>query len=1217
MTYEEWLEQLEKNGKALRARKAVLTKAAKKCSPETQKDLSTFLDKLDLMFSVEKVPEGMELLEEQEEPRLTKDDFDRVRLGMGSEIGYLVHDFRTPVEFLSQKGVKEALMGIVKAADAESRVMKPDFVDRVSERRKACDASPIQVAAHYYAFKDTEGVSMTMDQLFRVLPAVSRWEKDPVLNKTLQDKNAVAALRDGTPQEFEGFYQKTVEQELSKTRSFREWSDEIAKRYRNRDITYAQLELEMSALRALAPGKNDNEREKQQISIGDFRKKTAELEQQRTGKPDSAAYQKQLADSYREPQEISQDCLDELYGMKLEFHPEYVPRDSNLGYTKDNFDKYMPSFDMDVKVGGKSVSNREFASLSMMALYDLSIAGSYVYTKKVTEPIEIEPNKWVAADNQSLYVMGLANNYKEINGKTVATPDERCEHVIHGHIPAARNMTKNALEAYKKGDVGPLAKLIAHGIDMRVNYGAHSAVVLSGDGVKGRYPRGDWTNQNVMARLNTDQSGNDMAMQGTMALLERDDKLKKAVMDAGLKEADLVNARGFQVALQVQKAGVTAMDRLSEDADGRRKLSGPEKEQCVLAIQRMQAMMKNLQEAQEAGLKNEEYLKEYEKYSEEEDELSNQAEENNIVNYFQTPEGARRFKPRTHEISVRLNMAIGIAPVFRELAEGGIAAMDARITTQDCRAARNMTSSQIMDGFQTANGIFNKDVREIKTTAKDIYDQLTKRYKAGELNYTLYEARLRAMREITGDNPKARIDLPTIDKAVEFKIEEAKNKQKENLDPVESQIADMLETDKGSLNVRLHHIDDVWGLTPILNKDALPGEKTANGAYTLKQFQQLKAFKEGPGENCLHLSDTEKISEKDFAVLGIAVAHTYPEIGNVVIDSYSKEGENFSVITEPEKYWDSIGTWRTPYFTDLDHGFGVPRDNMGGYIKLAIVPAREKAAEALRSYQAGNGSPKELGKIMGTGLHQLVKTTTVAIDRESKMKTDGMLECAYIGRLAELIERKPALMDEALKEKYMTMEDLEKAKGLGLLYKFTVGADLAQEKLEASAQGKIKLTPEERRAGVELMLRRKVLEDSACRQATENYTPEKAAEFSNAYAKMDTSTPEKREIATATLYNRIREAIGLPDYLRSLGAKGEGYAKEMLDSCMPNRDAFLELSDAEILKMIKAKPLSKDDPFTHREYQTKPVVEQIKAQNEPQRETRLEKSDSRAAGMMP
>ena len=271
----------------------------------------------------------------------------------------------------------------------------------------------------------------------------------------------------------------------------------------------------------------------------------------------------------------------------------------------------------------------------------------------------------------------------------------------------------------------------------------------------------------------------------------------------------------------------------------------------------------------------------------------------------------------------------------------------------------------------------------------------------------------------------------------------------------------------------------------------------------------------------------------------------------------------------------------------------MPRDKAGGFFNVTIVPARKKVVDALRSFQAGQGSQKELVKIMGLGLHRLVEGTTVANDSNDKthpeMKRDSLMECAYIGRLAEFLERKPALMNEAIKEKYMTQEDLEKAKGLGLLFKFTAGADLAQTKLEASARGELQLTPDERKACVELMLRRKVLQESALRQAKENRTEEKVEEAALLFAKMDMSTPEKKGIAFAEMDTLTRQVIGLPDYLRPLGAKGEDFAREMLDSVMTNRDAFLEKSDAEILKMITATPQSKDDPFTHPEYQPKPV----------------------------
>ena len=105
--------------------------------------------------------------------------------------------------------------------------------------------------------------------------------------------------------------------------------------------------------------------------------------------------------------------------------------------------------------------------------------------------------------------------------------------------------------------------------------------------------------------------------------------------------------------------------------------------------------------------------------------------------------------------------------------------------------------------------------------------------------------------------------------------------------------------------------------------------------------------------------------------------------------------------------------------------------------------------------------------------------------------------------------------------------------------------------------------------------------------------------------------------ATAEFDLRNRQLVGLPDYLEMLGVKGGTFARDMLEGVMPNRDAFFEKSDDEILKALEERYGSPLDPFMNKEYTTKPVVEQIKAQNEPQRETRLEKSDSRAAGMMP
>ena len=61
--------------------------------------------------------------------------------------------------------------------------------------------------------------------------------------------------------------------------------------------------------------------------------------------------------------------------------------------------------------------------------------------------------------------------------------------------------------------------------------------------------------------------------------------------------------------------------------------------------------------------------------------------------------------------------------------------------------------------------------RTATTTAQDVYNDLTKQYKAGEINYTLYENRLKTMRELTGGNKQMKIDLKTIEAAIAYRRE--------------------------------------------------------------------------------------------------------------------------------------------------------------------------------------------------------------------------------------------------------------------------------------------------------------------------------------------------------------------------------------------------------------------------------------------------------------
>ena len=1260
MSLEVWLEEAEKNKNRLQNKMGVLKRALGQCSEKTKTDLKDFQDYL---LAVE---ESL-----RSNTRMGGAYYDVTY--MFEEVAKLAGQFDPPMDFLTRDGVKDALLDLMKVAGEEGETYpKPDIkplseeelklarpkrvdeegneiveknkeaasdplnVSKAEFRQAAFDASPLRLAAQYMAFKDLPK-EVTAAQFLDAIASIPRREKNHLLIKTMQKQEAADALRDGMTEQFDLQYSKVLAEEYSKTRPFKDFRDEITKRYNERQITYAQLDLEMSALRALTPGMNDNEREDVKIPIGAFRDKLMELRQAEHSF-DAAAYQQELADSYTDYADLCVETLDNIYGMQIEYHPEYLdptkPKDSKIGYLPEIVAECLPSFDMPgLVIGGKSVSNREFASLANLAVYAPSIGGSYVTAAKNVNMGEStafvrldKPNKWVSADNHIQFVINCANSYRKIGDKVIATPDNRLQSLLHTMIPDARNMTKDALEAYQRGDVAPLAKLIANGLELGVNYSKYSPEVQREREFKKPLPI-DWNDKSLMVAVNTDSRSNQAMMQGALDLLDRDPRLKEAVLNAGLKEEDLLNAKAFQMGRQVQKAGWAAMERLAEDANGIRVLSGPEKEQCVLAMLRMKAMVRNITETAQAGQNHPDYLKAVEEYNAFEEKLTVEAEENNDFDFFKKPEGAKLMKPKDCEVSVKMYSCIGLPPVYREMAKGGIAALDARINTPSKEMARNMNSREIMDGFQKEDGIFKKEGvlgKKIETTAKDVYDLLTKRYKAGELPYQQYADRLRVMRELTGDNPRAKIDLDTVNEALAKSIEENEIKRKENLDPLETRIESMIGTDSGKLAARVHHIDDIWRLTPRLNEDALPTGNPPRFGYTMEQFEQIKAIKEGPGENFLHLSGTKTISEDEFAVLGLAATHAFPEIGVFTMEGATKNTEHPNILRDPAKYADLIATFRNVYTTDMDHGDGKPRQNTGFCFKDTVVPAREKVVQALRSYRAGQGSPKELGKILGAGLHLLVKTTTVANnDGAGVMKSDAMLECAYIGRLAKFAERNPALLAEAMKEKYMTQEDLEKAKGFGMLYQLSVGADLAQKKLEDSAAGNIELSDDERKACVELMLRRKVLSDSACIQANRNLPDEKNAELLAGYSnrqkeleKSGLSKSEIREISNAETFRAIHKAIGQPDYLRTLGAKGMDYAKEMLDKCMPNRDAFLKLGDAEILAALKAKPLSQKDPFMNKEYTTKPVVEEKKEQNEPQRESKLEKSDPQAGAVL-
>ena len=465
----------------------------------------------------------------------------------------------------------------------------------------------------------------------------------------------------------------------------------------------------------------------------------------------------------------------------------------------------------------------------------------------------------------------------------------------------------------------------------------------------------------------------------------------------------------------------------------------------------------------------------------------------------------------------------------------------------------------------------------VTTTAQDIYNDLTKKYKAGEMSYVQYENRLKTMRLLTGGNKKLKIDLKTIDDAIDrqFNLQELAK----NMDTMENAISKLTgpEADyDGFIGMRLRGIYDVYGLTPKISQKSLAG----NG-YTQEQFAQLEDFNQAGAEKYLKTDPSAPpISNEDFAVLSIAVTQTYPEIGGV--HYFMTDNNGVRNIVKNPTLEDTIKC-RGQYTTDVFKDSSGARKGFGDhYLGSTTVPARKKADELLRKYNGGAGSPKELGKVLGLGLRNMLDPLFLAASSDSAFKGDMLLDGAVAGRLADMIEKNPALKKEALK--YTTKKDLETAKGLKHVYDIARGSQVAMQKLKDSVVNNKPLPTEERNACIELMLRNRALLISTKLHSAQPSVQEAEKKAIEKWTKMPQETALEQELAGLQTTVDQNRAQGLPDFVRAMGVQGPDFARDLLDRVLPNREAFFGKTDAEIVSAFEKKTGTPDDPFQNKEY---------------------------------
>ena len=197
----------------------------------------------------------------------------------------------------------------------------------------------------------------------------------------------------------------------------------------------------------------------------------------------------------------------ELYAPKPVFKEEYTRGDDKL-YTQESFQQ-LNSTDLDpstVKIGGKPVTDREFASLAMFGSLDPDLMIKTQNDNAVDKPGPIL---------ESLQREGYSEDVsKRLVGMTIGTSSTVDVFVgdprIHGYfgnaINGGRDNAADALKAYASNDKTKLAAILANGLVYAGEMvGATSAVNKQSVGVKG------------MAQLSKEM----------LDLMERDPELKE------------------------------------------------------------------------------------------------------------------------------------------------------------------------------------------------------------------------------------------------------------------------------------------------------------------------------------------------------------------------------------------------------------------------------------------------------------------------------------------------------------------------------------------------------------------------------------------------------------------------------------------------------------------------------------------------------------------
>ena len=250
------------------------------------------------------------------------------------------------------------------------------------------------------------------------------------------------------------------------------------------------------------------------------------------------------------------------FGEDIPFQvdPNDPRRHSGCGISQEQLDG-LTRFDTEnLKIGGKPLTDKDFAAASVMSVLNTDIGGKYMSAKNVSlEPVLVDkPDPLYAMINASPYILDIGN--------TVG-PRDGCGFMFKKVNNVGREATFQAFQEYNAGKPEKLAKLLCGGIKNTLEYTNHFD---------------DFSN--AKQTMSRDQLILDGLMLHSLDMLKSDPKLLALASKNGLTKAHFKKAEGLRRMSEIEKKAVAAAEMLAMDG----KLTKEEQEGFLTSAENIQ-----------------------------------------------------------------------------------------------------------------------------------------------------------------------------------------------------------------------------------------------------------------------------------------------------------------------------------------------------------------------------------------------------------------------------------------------------------------------------------------------------------------------------------------------------------------------------------------------------------------------------------------------------